>query len=296
MMTYYLGIDIGGTAIKYGIGNPGEELRLASSIPTPQTGLKEFLHVTRKLIHELMDQNPDIAGIGIATPGTIDRKSGMLLGVNPNLRWWIRKSPLDIVPDEFRKIAVCDNDANLMTLAEAQSTLGVVLGITVGTGIGSGLVLNGRIYHGSQGFALEAGHMCVQRDGLKCSCGLSGCLEAYSSVSAIRKAARQIDPKYASCGLDELLQDARRTPGLQTIIKRGRDFLSMGLANLAMLLDPDVIVIGGGAMEAGLYDIDQIAMTIAANTAKVNHHTAIQKAKTGNLAGVIGAILLAAQE
>ncbi|MDD3098039.1 MAG: ROK family protein, partial [Candidatus Cloacimonetes bacterium] len=83
---------------------------------------------------------------------------------------------------------------------------------------------------------------------------------------------------------------------LQTIIKRGRDFLSMGLANLAMLLDPDVIVIGGGAMEAGLYDIDQIAMTIAANTAKVNHHTAIQKAKTGNLAGVIGAILLAAQE
>jgi predicted NBD/HSP70 family sugar kinase len=100
-MSYYLGIDIGGTAIKYAIGNPGEKPAHSSLIPTPKSSLPDFLAATRALISSLIWDYP-IMGIGIATPGTIDRQSGKLRGVNPNLPWWTDVSPLMIVPDEYR--------------------------------------------------------------------------------------------------------------------------------------------------------------------------------------------------
>ncbi|HQQ67726.1 MAG TPA: ROK family protein, partial [Candidatus Cloacimonadota bacterium] len=144
-MSHYLGIDIGGTAIKYAIGYPGKESVLSSLISTPKTSLPDFLAATRALISSLIRDYP-IQGIGIATPGTIDRQSGKLKGVNPNLPWWTDVSPLLIVPDEYRHIAFCDNDANLMTLAEAKGSPAFVLGVTIGTGIGSGFVMNNAVY------------------------------------------------------------------------------------------------------------------------------------------------------
>jgi glucokinase len=294
---HYLGFDIGGTAIKYAIGSPGTEPLLSASIPTPMANLKAFIASFHQLIDSLMHEyrHLPIKGIGIATPGTIDMADGLLKGVNPNLPWWVNISALEVVPPQYRALAVCDNDANLMALAEAHRLSGSVLGITVGTGIGSGFVIDGNIYHGSRGFALELGHICVQRDGLDCKCGLEGCLEAYSSVTAIRKAAAKHGAKYADCSLTELILDAKRNELMRIIITRGRDSLVMGLATACMILDPDFIVLGGGGIDAGLYDISEIEAGVKAGTSRVNHHTKIIKATMGNQAGVMGAMLLAAQ-
>ena len=293
-MSYYLGIDIGGTAIKYAIGNPGEKPAHSSLIPTPKSSLPDFLAATRALISSLIRDYP-IRGIGIATPGTIDRQSGKLQGVNPNLPWWTDVSPLLIVPDEYRHIAFCDNDANLMTLAEAHGTSAFVLGVTIGTGIGSGLVANNAVYHGSRGFALELGHIAVAVDSVKCNCGLKDCLEAHSSVTAILKAAAQLNAKYQDKSLSEIILAAEHDPDLAAIISRAKHSLCKGLATVCMLLDPDLIILGGGGMDAGLYDIAEISEELRSATALVNHHTEIRKATLGNQAGVMGAIYLAAQ-
>lgn len=293
-MSYYLGIDIGGTAIKYAIGNPGEKPAHSSLIPTPKSSLPDFLAATRALISSLIRDYP-IRGIGIATPGTIDRQSGKLQGVNPNLPWWTDVSPLLIVPDEYRHIAFCDNDANLMTLAEAHGTSAFVLGVTIGTGIGSGLVANNAVYHGSRGFALELGHIAVAVDSVKCNCGLKDCLEAHSSVTAILKAAAQLNAKYQDKSLSEIILAAEHDPDLAAIISRAKHYLCKGLATVCMLLDPDLIILGGGGMDAGLYDIPEISEELRSATALVNHHTEIRKATLGNQAGVMGAIYLAAQ-
>lgn len=293
-MSYYLGIDIGGTTIKYAIGNPGEKPADSGLLPTPKSSLLDFLAAMRALISSLIRDYP-IRGIGIATPGTIDRRSGKLRGVNPNLPWWTDVSPLLIVPDEYRNIAFCDNDANLMTLAEAPGTQAFVLGVTIGTGIGSGFVTNSAVYHGSRGFALELGHIAVAADGIECNCGLKDCLEAYSSVTAVLKAAAQLNAHYRDKDLSEIILAAKHDPDLAAIISRAKHYLCKGLATACMLLDPDLIILGGGGMDSGLYDIAEISEELRSATALVNHHTQIRKATLGNQAGVMGAIYLAAQ-
>jgi len=293
-MDHYLAFDIGGTAIKYAIGKPGGDMLLFSSIPTPTASLHDFLASLHDLVRLLMKKHP-VTAIGLATPGTIDRRSGRLRGVNPNLPWWVDIDPLEAIPQEYRELAVCDNDANLMCLAEASETGAYCLGITVGTGIGSGFVIDGKIYHGSRGFALEAGHICMEKGGLPCNCGLKGCLEAYSSVTAVRKAAQVLDPQFATCELSRIIHAAATNSALAKIILRAEEYLGIALANVSMILDPDEIIIGGGAMDAGLYDIRNIEALVRKHSQSAFHHSTIRNARTGNMAGVMGAMILAAQ-
>lgn len=296
-MKYYLGFDIGGSFVKYGIGLPGVPPLFCDKIPTPTGGLDEFIECMHELIGSLLIQygSENLLGIGIATPGTIDCKSGLLKGVNPNLPWWVDIDPCIVVPPQYRGIALCENDANLMALAEAFGKKAMVLGITVGTGIGSGYVMDGDIYHGSKGFALELGHTKVVAEGALCNCGLKGCVEAYSSVTAIRKLAEGIDAKYRFLELSEIIQAQAQDKALKQGIRQAEEYLALALANAAMTLDPDLIVIGGGAMDAGLYDIGRIRRYFKENTQKSYHHTRIEPAKYGNLAGVMGGIVLAAR-
>lgn len=297
-MKYYLGFDIGGSFVKYGIGLPGLHPLFCDKIPTPIGGLEEFIGCMHELIGCLLIEHgrENLLGIGIATPGTIDCKSGLLKGVNPNLPWWVEIDPRIVVPQKYREIAVCENDANLMALAEAFGKKGMVLGITVGTGIGSGYVMDGDIYHGSKGFALELGHTKVVAEGEKCNCGLKGCVEAYCSVTAIQKLAVGIDAKYRELALSEIIKAQAKDKALKQGIRQAEEYLALALANAAMILDPDYIVLGGGAMDAGLYDIGRIRRHFKENTQKSYHHVKIQPAMYGNLAGVRGGIVLASSQ
>lgn len=296
-MKYFLGLDIGGSSVKYGIGNSSQGLPVQDSFPLIAHDLDSFYTLIRQQIESILHKYPQypIHATGIGTPGTIEQCSGQLIGVNPNLNFWIGKSPVSVLPEAMQARACCDNDANLMTLAEAQGLPGVVLGITVGTGIGSGLALDGHIYHGVHGFGMELGHINLERDGRLCKCGLQGCLESYSSVTAIMSSARKLNSVYTHSNLAEIIAESRNQTALAQIIDSGHQYLVQALQIATLILDPAFIILGGGGMDAGLYDACKVAQDLSLALGQHPHRPELFKARKGNSAGVIGAILLAEQ-
>ena len=296
-MKVCLGIDIGGSHLKYALGSRELGLLISSSIPTPTSDLSSFKAAFRQIVETVHSSQPDhrISAIGIGTPGTIDLERGQIRGVNPNLPFWTGQDPASLIPKELSIPVACDNDANLMALAEAFECEDqqAILGITVGTGIGSGFVYKGKIFHGGRGFAMELGHVCMVPDGALCNCGLQGCLEAYSSLSGIRKRAAALDRAYAKLDPLALLELAGRNQELAALIEEGRIMLCRALSNAIITLDPKQLIIGGGCMDGGLYSISSLEHDIRALLPEVNQHLEVKSAKLGNQAGVWGAIMLA---
>ncbi len=208
-----------------------------------------------------------VAGVGIGAPGPLDRRSGTVLET-PNLGW--RNVPLcDMVSRELGLPVVLDNDANCAAFGEWWLGAGRgsdrLIGLTLGTGIGGGVVLDGEIYHGASDAAGEVGHMCVDFDGRLCACGSRGCVEAYASGPAI--AARAVEG-IANGARSALAARARTDPDAVTaeavcnaagagddyaarILDETARILAVAVANLINLLNPDTIVIGGGVAAAG---------------------------------------------
>ena len=296
-MKYFLGLDIGGSSVKYGIGNSSQGLLVQDSFPLQAHSLLSFQSLICSHVEALINQFPQypIHATGIGTPGTIELGSGLLRGVNPNLSFWIGEDPVCVLPGYLQARACCGNDANLMTLAEAQGLSGVVLGLTVGTGIGTGLVLNGEIFRGAHGFAMELGHITLERNGKACKCGLQGCLESYSSVTGIMNSAKLVNSVYTDISLAELIAESHNQPALAELIDKARSYLVQALQIATLILDPGFIILGGGGMDAGLYNASQVAQELHLSLGQHPHRPELFKAKRGNSAGVIGAILLAEQ-
>ncbi|PKN73473.1 MAG: hypothetical protein CVU50_01785 [Candidatus Cloacimonetes bacterium HGW-Cloacimonetes-3] len=295
-MSAFLGMDIGGSSIKFGWCYPNGLHYFASMAITIKT-LEHFKQVVTRIL-EATDREiglSNLRAIGIGSPGTIDRSTGKITGVNPNLPFWTDHCPAELIPAELNIPVFYDNDANLMAMAEAQHyKSNNALGITIGSGIGGGLVLNSAIYHGAHGYAGELGHMCMVEEGILCNCGRKGCLEAYASVDGIRRRLAAMDTSFASYELSELLKlhDSR----IMRYISEGSAMLVTAIVNLVTMLDLDCVIIGGGAMDANMYDITAIEKDIIlclplANKGKVR----IVKAFHGNEAGVFGALQLAQQ-
>lgn len=294
-MSTYLGIDIGGSSFKYGWGNTKTGLQHFGSISLAKKELGAFMDTAKKVLKEVQAKIglKHISAVGIGTPGTIDWSTGKLVGVNPNLPFWIQHDPRELIPSELP--VFYDNDANLMALAEArQLNLQNIMGITVGSGIGCGLIIEGKIFHGSHGFAGELGHVCVVDDGAVCNCGKTGCMEAYASVDGLRNRLATESPRYGLMELTQLLSIREIDPLVESYINEGRIMLSRAIANAITWIDPQSVVLGGGAMDVGLYSLSNLHAEIeqrlpVANCGRVE----IIKATHGNKAGVIGAIILA---
>jgi len=291
----YAGIDIGGSSVKYGWGsiNSGlvqfyrEEL-IANTLQS----LKQTIGKALKTIDKELGWD-NISAIGGGFPGTLDKQTGRLVGVNPNLPELTDIKPGALFPEHIRKKLYIQNDANLMTLGEFILHPGknFVIGITIGSGLGCGFVQAGVIYDGAHGYAMELGHIIVEQNGLKCSCGKHGCLEAYASVKGLLK---QIQAKkgYKSLNIEELLSQARSNPEIKEIIQRSVENLSNAIANLVIVLDPDLIVLGGGAVEIKGYPVDRIIKGVMQKL-PLNQKAKIEicRAKLGNQAGVWGGIV-----
>lgn len=298
-MKTYLGIDIGGSGMKFGLGSSSSKLMYYGNIPLAKKDLASFREIVLHILEETDKRVglKNISAIGIGSPGLIDSDSGKVVGINPNLPFWAGYDPRELIPAEHGIPVFCDNDANMMALAEARIlNMQNVLGITVGSGIGSGLVIGGKIYHGAHGYAGELGHACIEAQGLPCNCGKRGCVEAYASVDGIRRRLNKENPRYTLMDLPQLLAARHSDKVIGDYIADGLKKLCLAIAGAVQCLDPEAVVIGGGGMDVGVYQLHELEAGIKSLLQKVQaDKMAVLQARNGNQAGVMGAIMLAEQ-
>ena len=314
---YIVGVDLGGTNIVCGaMPEDGSREIAVRSQPTRAdegvdivvdriTGMiEEVIAVT---IAETGATRRDFVGVGIGAPGPLDRDRGVVI-VAPNLGW--RDIPLrDRVQDHVRLPATLDNDANCATMGEwwvgaARGGRNVV-GLTIGTGIGGGLILDGRLYHGSSDVAGEIGHTTIDSTGSHCKCGNYGCLEAYASGPAIAERAREA---LAGDGTSVLSAMVGGDVGLITaqtvydaaeqgdatareVVRDTARFLGAGIANLLNIFNPDVVVVAGGVTQAGATLFDPLRAEVRRRAFKpaVDACRIVPGSLPGS-AGVVGAV------
>jgi glucokinase len=300
---FFLGLDIGASSIKFGWGNCQSGLQHFDKRELVQRSLSCLHNTVAEIIGECdrVIGLGHILSIGIGTPGTIDLATRKITGINPNLPFWVDQDPAELIPPEIQLPVYFDNDANLMCLGEAwlRGSRGRIAGITVGSGIGCGYVQDGHVYHGAHGYAMELGHITGIPDGELCSCGRKGCLEAYASIEGIKSRITRIGLSTTLAprsGLRELLDAASSDPRVADAIAEGMTELARGIANFCVIIDPDTVVIGGGGMDGGLYDWEELRKLIVAFLPPINASTtSLERAREGNRAGVLGAVVLAEQ-
>jgi glucokinase len=270
-----LGIDIGGTNLVVGsVAEDGSALHALASEPTDaEAGQRDVLDrliaLAKRAIEQTRREVPgaEIMGVGVGAPGPLDTKSGIVL-LTPNLGW-VDLPLRQIIHDRLELPAVLDNDANCAVLGEwwmgaARGTRNA-LGITIGTGIGGGIILDGRLYHGTSDCAGEIGHTTIDSEGRRCKCGNYGCLEAYASGPNIAlRACEEIEAGGESRLAQYVDGDLTRITA-QTVYQAAHDgdelamdvvndtakFLGIGIANLLNIFNPEVVVVCGGVTLAG---------------------------------------------
>ena len=286
---YKIGIDLGGTKIEGILLDSSLNVIKRTRIPTPKNSYEKIIDEITCLIKKLGENLEDFS-VGICSPGAISKKTGLLK--NSNTQCLIGRPLKEDLEKNIGKKVLLENDANCFAIAEA--TLGtaknysVVFGVIMGTGVGGGIVINKKIHLGRTNIAGEWGHHTLHLNGNKCYCGKPGCVETYISGPALEKRWNEIT------GKKETLSDIVRNLNSPYFNQWKQEFLDnfgTSLANVIDILDPDVIVLGGG-----LSNIDFLYSEGAKNVyQKVFSDlvdTPILKNSLGDSAGVFGAALL----
>jgi glucokinase len=269
MAQAYLGVDLGGTKILAALvderGRVVERVRLQTPADGPDSVVAAIVEAVQTLTERVRLPRASLAGVGVGAPGPLDPTTGVVFEP-PNLPGW-HDVPLAQMLDARLGLPVfVENDANAAALGEwwVGAAVGIddLVYITVSTGIGGGLILDGRLYHGASGTAGEIGHMVIEHEGPRCNCGRFGCLEALASGTAIARAARAAVQSGAATVLATLPVEALTAeavaraawegdPVARQIYARAAAALGVGVANLVNLLNPAMVIIGGGVARAG---------------------------------------------
>jgi len=296
-----IGIDIGGTEIKAGIiTEKGKILKEIKIETNSQYGKKKLISNLKKIIEKL-DSN-SIKAIGIGFAGDVDSKKGQIIQ-SPNIPCMNNVFLVKELKKKFKKKIFLQNDATLMTFAEALLGAGkkynIVVGLTAGTGIGSGIVINKQIYSGRDNLT-EIGHTSINFFGPKCGCGNNGCLEQYAGIKALMKITEirmeinsSILKKMWPLTPEKVDIAARKGDKVaKGILKETGVYLGIGLTNIIHFLNPDAIILGGGLSNSNIL-VKEAAKEIKKRAFKRVKNTKILKAKFKNKAGIVGAALLA---
>ncbi len=288
-----IGLDLGGTSIKYGLGNTINHLthfNVRKHYSSSIDDIKSLLNIT---VSELLNIESQVNCICIASPGVIDCEKGIVLGSTPNLPYLKGINLKKLLEDLFSLPVFIDNDANLMTLAESSNYPNKsTLGITIGTGIGTGFVDDNGIFHGNTWKGLEAGHIIVVPNGRDCLCGKKGCLEAYASANSMIRIINEYFPETNNYNINDILMLSRENENYYSKLKEIYNVFAIALANLTMILNCDTIVLGGGVIEIEYYHFELIKKLTLSYLTHEYHDVKITKAQYGNKAGVMGAIML----
>lgn len=313
-----IGVDLGGTTIKFAILTENGEIQQKWSLRT--NILDDGSHIVPDIINsinhhlDLYKMSRDqFIGIGMGTPGTIDRERGTVIGAY-NLNWKTTQNVKEEIEQGTGMQFALDNDANVAALGERWKGAGNegddVAFITLGTGVGGGLISNGKLIHGVVGAGGEVGHMIVKPDGYLCTCGNHGCLEQYASATGIVHIAQDKAEEYEGNSRLKAMIDngdeitakivfdlAKENDYLaNTVVDEVCFYLGLATANLSNALNPEYLVIGGGVSAAGEFLLKRVKQNFEKFAfPTVRTSTQLKLAELGNDAGVIGAASLARQ-
>lgn len=289
-----VGVDIGGTKIFTALVNEKGNIIKSVRFPTlPEKGKNYIMRNLKDSIYAV-SRNEKIKGIGISVASPVDSKSGKILGA-PNLGCMKNFFILREIRRKFKTQVLLENDVNAYAFAEYRLGAGRkaknMACITLGTGVGGAIITNGKIYRGSGGIAGEFGHQIIDANGPKCSCGSKGCLEAFVGGNAIMKRARKAGLKFKNpAEIEQAAKKGNKNAG--KVYDETAFYLGIGLANIANILNPDIIVIGGGIANAGIL-YPKAKKSMKSRCWKAAYENAkIKKSMLGNSAAAIGAALL----
>ena len=301
-----IGIDIGGTKISAGVVDSSGNLIDSSRISTPTEGGKELILAVINLIKELKEKH-EIKGIGISIAALISSDYGTIVGA-PNIANLSKLNFVNEIKAEFKLPIVVENDANSAMWAEFKfgnaKGLNPVMFFIIGTGVGGGLVIDGKLFKGANGIGAEFGHMCVVPNGLLCGCGSKGCIEQYASGGALIRYANEaiLDNPQGSETLLSFGEGKLTGSGLTKAAKAGNelalaafnkqaDWLGLACASYSLIIDPEAIIIGGGVADAGELFLAPVREAMRKYMPFAESHVPpkIIAAKFGNDAGLIGA-------
>ena len=307
-----IGIDLGGTSVKYALGTERGEILKEDEKPSyAQDEVKKILDNIGDCILEMKEHaqsnglNP--LAVGVGTPGTVNVPHGILMGSTPNFRCWKEVEVAKELKKRVHLPVFVDNDANLMALGEATFGSGIgkenVICVTIGTGVGGGIIINRQIYRGAYYAGAELGHSTLIAGGLACKCGGDGCLERYASATAMiriykqhaRKANEDLSSKEITVK-DIFKQAKKNNPIAKQTVQDSAYYLGRGLASFINIFNPNIIIIGGGVAQAGKIYIDKVRETTLQYAMKrTSENVEIVAASLGNKAGFLGALYFALQ-
>jgi len=286
-----IGIDLGGTKIEGILTNESYNPISRKRISTEQeNGYNYILESIKNLVLELVQESDEKVSIGICTPGALSLHSGLIK--NSNTQCLIGKDLQKDLKNILHYEVAIENDANCFALAEAKLGAGknsnLVFGVIMGTGIGGGIIIDGKIHHGRTNIAGEWGHHSLHNEGNNCYCGNKGCVETYISGPALE--AKWFDLTGQNQPLSEIIQNPNN-PNFSNWKKSFLNDFGLSLANVVDILDPDIIVLGGGVSNIDfLYDEGKNAVYEKVFSDIIE--TPIVKNELGDSAGVFGACML----
>jgi glucokinase len=304
-----IGVDLGGTKMLVGVVDSDRKISYEGREPSVGLTEDEVVEDLARELQEAKDARPDVLAAGLGIPATIDHDRGLAIHA---VNLTITDVPIrDLMQERVGLPVYVDNDANVAALAEhlygaAKGADNVVM-LTIGTGIGGGLILGGQVYRGSTGAGAELGHIVIVEDGLPCqgNCPNHGCVETYASGTAIAREGKAVAEREPDSALGKALAAgpilgktvtelalAGDAPATEVVAQAGRH-LGVALASLANIFDPDVFVIGGGVSAAGELLIGPAREELRSRALPPQNERPVKLAELGGDAGMIGAAAMA---
>ena len=312
---YRIGVDLGGTNIATGVVNEKNEIvgrgKVKTNAPRPAEAIFDSIKeaVDMAVVNAGINYS-DVVSVGIGTPGSVNKDTGAIEFSN-NLKF--NNVPAkEMLEERLKKPVYLENDANAAALGEAVADCGNgvkdFVAITLGTGVGSGIIINGKIHRGSNFCGGEMGHMVINVDGIPCNCGRKGCWEKYASATAlVSQAVEAMQGNKASLLWQTCEGDLNKVEGktifealdmgdetAKQVVDKYLYYVAIGLANVINALQPEIVCIGGGISGQGEKILEPIRQIVKAERYSVyaEKQAAILRATLGNDAGIIGAALL----
>ena len=311
MSKRYVGVDLGGTNLKLGlVSAEGEPLHHHSAASEADRGPDHVLGRIADAVRALCEAAPidlaDVSAVGIGAPGPVDSKAGVVVFA-PNLTGWRDVPVSDRLRQNLGRPVILENDANAAAYGEFRCGAGrdvrnLAL-LTLGTGIGGGIVLDGRLFRGTTDTGAELGHMVTRHGGRRCGCGNRGCLEAYASATAVVARARERIEAGESSTLAstqdftcrDVFEAAQKGDALaKRLVQETADYLAVGITNILHILNPERVVLTGGMMGAGDSFLNEVRRRVRRSAfERASSACEISWSTLGGDAGILGAALAA---